>query len=172
MGRNCGLSGIMAVGKWQRCVATFLYEGSRKSLDYISCILAVEGQRGIDRLKMFERQCCMDASGGEIVQRMAHPSTVWSTCALPNGDLVAGCADGNAYVWTRAAERVASPDLCAAFKERAAGLDEGRPPCLEDGDFMPLNHQPEGSGRSHATQERRWEACRGLRSSPRAAPKG
>ena len=67
MGRNCGLSG-MAVGKWQRCVATFLYEGSRKSLDYISCILDVEGQRGIDRLKMFERQCCMDASGGEIVQ--------------------------------------------------------------------------------------------------------
>ena len=49
-------------------MATFLYEGSRKSLDYISCILDVEGQRGIDRLKMFERQCCMDASGGEIVQ--------------------------------------------------------------------------------------------------------
>ena len=37
------MSGIMAVGKWQRCVATFLYEGSRKSLDYISCILDVEG---------------------------------------------------------------------------------------------------------------------------------
>ena len=37
-------------------------------MDYISCILDVEGQRGIDRLKMFERQCCMDASGGEIVQ--------------------------------------------------------------------------------------------------------
>ena len=113
-----------------------------------------------------------DAGSGECTQSLSHPSTVWGCAALPNGDVVAGCADGNAYVWTRAAERVASPDLCAAFKERAAGLDEGRPPCLEDGDLMPLCHQPEGSGRSHATQERRWEACRGLRSSPRAAPKG
>ena len=52
-----------AVCKWQRCVATFLYECRRKSLDYISCILEVEGQRGIDHLKMLEHHRFVELEG-------------------------------------------------------------------------------------------------------------
>ena len=62
-----------------------------------------------------------NAGSGECAQSIMHPSTVWGCAVLPNGDLVAGCADGNAYVWTRAAVRVAAPDLAMAFKEAVAG---------------------------------------------------
>lgn len=61
-----------------------------------------------------------NAGSGECVQSISHPSTVWACSTLPNGDLVAGCADGNAYVWTRQPDRTASAELCAAFKETVA----------------------------------------------------
>jgi len=61
-----------------------------------------------------------NAGTGECVQSISHPSTVWACSALPNGDLAAGCADGNAYVWTRQPDRTASAELIAAFKETVA----------------------------------------------------
>mmetsp|Transcript_870 Transcript_870/g.1758 ORF Transcript_870/g.1758 Transcript_870/m.1758 type:complete len:815 (-) Transcript_870:632-3076(-) len=63
-----------------------------------------------------------DCSSGECIQSITHPSTVWACTPLPNGDLASGCADGNAYVWTRSPSRVAAPDALAAFKENVASV--------------------------------------------------
>ena len=63
-----------------------------------------------------------DSSSGECLQSITHPSTVWSCTTLPNGDLAAGCADANAYVWTRTPGRAAHPDMLAAFKENVAAV--------------------------------------------------
>jgi len=62
------------------------------------------------------------AADGSIVQSMTHPTTVWAVKALGNGDVVAGCADGNGYVWTREASRVAPPSVATAFKEQVAAF--------------------------------------------------
>lgn len=63
-----------------------------------------------------------DSSTGECVQSITHPSTVWACTTLPNGDLASGCADGNAYVWTRSPSRMAHPDALTAFKECVAAV--------------------------------------------------
>ena len=63
------------------------------------------------------------SSAGDLVQSIPHPSTVWALKALPNGDLVAGCADGNGYVWTRDASRAAQPAIAAAFKAEVAAFE-------------------------------------------------
>ena len=77
-----------------------------------------------------------NAGSGECAQAIMHPSTVWGCAVLPNGDLVAGCADGNAYVWTRAAARAAAPDLATAFKEAVAGtsLPAQQAESMQEGD--------------------------------------
>ena len=77
-----------------------------------------------------------NAGSGECAQSIMHPSTVWACAVLPNGDLVAGCADGNAYVWTRAAARMAAPDLATAFKEAVAGtsLPAQQAESMQEGD--------------------------------------
>jgi len=59
---------------------------------------------------------------GDLVQSMTHPTTVWAAKALGNGDLVAGCADGNAYVWTKTSTRVAPPSVATLFKEAVAAF--------------------------------------------------
>ena len=61
-------------------------------------------------------------ASGECLQSITHPSTVWAVRGLTNGDIVAGCADGNAYVWTRADERVADAADATAFKEQVAAF--------------------------------------------------
>ena len=58
----------------------------------------------------------------ECTQVLTHPSTIWASSGLVNGDIVAGCADGNAYVWTRSAERAAELAQQAAFKESVAAV--------------------------------------------------
>src|ERR1700761_7053116 len=37
---------------------------------------------------------------GECVQTITHPSGVWSVAAMDNGDLITGCSDGVARVWS------------------------------------------------------------------------
>ena len=61
-------------------------------------------------------------SGGECVQSITHPSSVWACAVLSNGDLAAGCADGNAYVWTRNPSRAASEGEQLQFKETVASV--------------------------------------------------
>lgn len=36
-----------------------------------------------------------------VLQKIAHPSNVWSCIQLPNGDIVTGCADSVIRVFTR-----------------------------------------------------------------------
>jgi len=58
----------------------------------------------------------------DCVQSITHPATVWDCAPLPNGDIVAGCADGRAYLWTRAAGRAAPQALQAGFKDEVAAV--------------------------------------------------
>ncbi|KYQ91773.1 hypothetical protein DLAC_07565 [Tieghemostelium lacteum] len=54
----------------------------------------------------------------ECIQTITHPSGVWCVAVHPNGDLVTGCADGVARVWTRAPSRFADPDTVQAFEDQ------------------------------------------------------
>jgi phospholipase A-2-activating protein len=65
---------------------------------------------------------------GECVAVLRHPSTVWTVCALPNGDLVTGCSDGVVRVWTCDPSRVASDEEIAAHQ---AALDAAEAAVLE-----------------------------------------
>ena len=62
------------------------------------------------------------AGGGECVQSITHPASVWACAACPNGDVAVGCADGNAYVWTRSADRSVDEAEQLAFKETVASV--------------------------------------------------
>ena len=70
-----------------------------------------------------DRNVRLWSSAGDLVQSIPHPSTVWALKALANGDIVAGCADGNGYVWTRDASRAAQPAIAAAFKAEVAAFE-------------------------------------------------
>ena len=56
------------------------------------------------------------------MQAITHPSTVWACAVMPNGDLLAGCANGNAYVWSKTAERAAPDEQVVLFKESVAAV--------------------------------------------------
>ena len=56
------------------------------------------------------------------MQAITHPSTVWACAVIPNGDLLAGCANGNAYVWSKTAERAAPDEQVVLFKESVAAV--------------------------------------------------
>ncbi|KAI1260388.1 ubiquitin homeostasis protein lub1 [Xylariaceae sp. FL1019] len=56
--------------------------------------------------------------GSECVQTITHPAiSVWSVAVSPKGDIVTGASDGMARVFSRASDRVASPDVLAQFDE-------------------------------------------------------
>ncbi|KNC52483.1 ubiquitin homeostasis protein lub1 [Thecamonas trahens ATCC 50062] len=59
-------------------------------------------------------------SEAEPLQTIAFPTTVWAVAALPNGDFVAGCADGIARIFTASDARIASDDELAAFEDYAS----------------------------------------------------
>ena len=58
----------------------------------------------------------------ECVQSITHPASVWACAACENGDVLAACADGNAYVWTRSPARSANESEQLAFKETVASV--------------------------------------------------
>ncbi|KAI0542808.1 ubiquitin homeostasis protein lub1 [Xylaria digitata] len=57
--------------------------------------------------------------GSECVQTITHPAiSVWSVAACPaTGDIVSGASDGIVRIFSRSAERVASPETLAHFDE-------------------------------------------------------
>ncbi|KAI0909245.1 ubiquitin homeostasis protein lub1 [Ustulina deusta] len=57
--------------------------------------------------------------GSECIQTITHPAiSVWSVAACAeNGDIVSGASDGVVRVFSRSAERVASPETLAHFDE-------------------------------------------------------
>lgn len=52
---------------------------------------------------------------GTCLQVLEHPACVWDVAFLPNSDLVTGCADFAARVWTSSAERTASAETIQNF---------------------------------------------------------
>jgi len=45
-----------------------------------------------------------------------HPGSVWAVCGLPNGDVLTGCSDGVARVWTRSPERTANMQALQTYE--------------------------------------------------------
>lgn len=58
---------------------------------------------------------------GEIAQTLTLPvETVWSVAVLSSGDIVAGASDRKVWVFSRAPERQAAPDVQAAYADAVA----------------------------------------------------
>ncbi|EFA76678.1 hypothetical protein PPL_09428 [Heterostelium album PN500] len=72
-------------------------------------------------------------------QTIAHPSGVWCVATLANGDIVTGCADGVARVFTRNPSRVAVAELIEQFHQSVAAQEI---PADNVGDIK-LNELPE-----------------------------
>lgn len=62
-------------------------------------------------------EACVDVLQVEFkcVQTIMHPGTVWDVAMHPNGDIVTGCSDGVARVFTLNPDAVADGDVVAAF---------------------------------------------------------
>lgn len=57
---------------------------------------------------------------GECLDVIRHPGCVWTVNFLSNGDLISGCADGMARIWSTDEGRKAPADMCEAFEEQVA----------------------------------------------------
>lgn len=57
---------------------------------------------------------------GKCVQTIPHPGNVWDVKPLPNGDIVTGCSDYVARVWTRSEGRVGGQDLLQGYQDNLA----------------------------------------------------
>ncbi|KAL4236565.1 hypothetical protein ACF0H5_004950 [Mactra antiquata] len=58
---------------------------------------------------------------GENTQTITHPTlSIWSVCALPNGDIVSGSGDGIIRVFTCNPERIASTEELKSFEDQIA----------------------------------------------------
>ncbi|KAK4532543.1 hypothetical protein CCYA_CCYA12G3400 [Cyanidiococcus yangmingshanensis] len=60
----------------------------------------------------------LDLREGCVVETIPHPNTVWSVATIPgtDGDLLTGCADSCARVWTSCPERMASAEQVAEYE--------------------------------------------------------
>eukprot|EP00761_Pharyngomonas_kirbyi_P003207 gb/GECH01003211.1/.p1 GENE.gb/GECH01003211.1/~~gb/GECH01003211.1/.p1 ORF type:complete len:777 (+),score=196.18 gb/GECH01003211.1/:1-2331(+) len=57
---------------------------------------------------------------GQCTQTIPHPGNVWDVKPLPNGDIVTGCSDYIARIWSRTTERQASQSEMDAYQENLA----------------------------------------------------
>lgn len=53
---------------------------------------------------------------GDCLAVIQHPGCVWTVSFLSQGDVVTGCADGVARIWSTDPSRMASDDIIAAFE--------------------------------------------------------
>jgi len=60
--------------------------------------------------------------GDKCVQTLQHPSTVWSVSALENGDIVTGCSDGVARVWSARPDAALPPTELTAYYNRVTNV--------------------------------------------------
>ena len=56
--------------------------------------------------------------------KIKQTSSIWSIAESPNGDLVAGCADGIVRIWTRDKARAASADVVALFEQQINHIEQ------------------------------------------------
>lgn len=56
----------------------------------------------------------------ECIDTIMHRGSVWCVDTLPNGDIVTGCSDGIARIWTRDSSRFASEQVLKSYEEQIA----------------------------------------------------
>lgn len=117
--------------------------------------------------------------GGECLGVIKHPGCVWSVAFLSQGDLVSGCADGVARIWSADSSRKASDDAIAAFeahvqlyheKSKAKQGDDGegqklelqspaalQQPGTQDGQTIVVDEGANGMAYSWNAQAGDWE---------------
>jgi phospholipase A-2-activating protein len=61
-----------------------------------------------------------DSSRLSCVQTLIHPGTVWCVAFCANGDVLTGCSDGVARIFTCDPARVADPEVIAKFEQTIA----------------------------------------------------
>lgn len=61
---------------------------------------------------------------GSCLQAIEHPGNIWDVAFLENGDVVTGCSDGVARVWTASAQRKAAPDIVAGYEAGMKAREE------------------------------------------------
>jgi len=115
------------------------------SSQFVYDVVALPGEAGaasaagVELVSFSEDTCAVVWAGDREVQRIPHPTSVWTGCALPNGDLVTCAHDGVVRVFTRDAARAAPAEAVAAFdasvSEAHARLRSG--PSQEEIDKLP-----------------------------------
>jgi phospholipase A-2-activating protein len=81
------------------------------------------------------------------LQTLIHPGTVWSVALCANGDVLTGCSDGVARLFTRDLRLVAEPEVIAAFEKTISerkvstkligGVDVAKLPQVEEALAVP-----------------------------------
>lgn len=62
-------------------------------------------------------ECTESADDISPKQTIMHPGTVWSVCFCSNGDIVTGCSDGVARIFTTEESKYADQDVLQAFEK-------------------------------------------------------
>lgn len=143
---------------WRDRGEGFEGEGIVKELHGGSYVYSVDSAKGRDGKWMFVtggednsvKVSCMESDLEGVVnvkQTVMHPGTVWAVAMLPNSEFVSACSDGVARVFTCDPERVAEPDVLAAFEKVVSerqvstkligGVDVAKLPDVNDGINVP-----------------------------------
>ncbi len=117
-------------------VRLYSFDGEllRQLHGHASYVYSVTSVPGSELLVSGGEDCSVRVwSGDACIQTLQFPSTVWDVTALDNGDLLVGCADFVARVYTRDPKRHASAETKAAFEKRL--LEAAQPKQNKVGDL-------------------------------------
>lgn len=89
------------------------------ALNLGACFLANTNLLSPEICVASDDMCARVWRDGVVEEEIEHPSTVWSTCSLPNGNLVTTGSDGVVRIFTRAAEAMETP-LAVEFRQLAS----------------------------------------------------
>jgi phospholipase A-2-activating protein len=108
----------------------------------------------------------------KLIQSIEHPKEVWECRELDNGDLVTGCADKVARIWTREKERFCDEKTLSQFnekvnlsKKKSDSIDISTLPGpeslefegLNDGETKMINRDGRGEYHQWIMKDNKWE---------------